>query len=194
LVDGGDHTTDVQDARPDALVRAGARWWTGAMTADGTASVPTLYQWAGGAPAFERLFAEFYVQVRADPELHELFAGMDPDHPRHVAAWLGEVFGGPQAYSEQRGGHAHMVGKHVGKAITERQRRRWVELLQDAADTVGLPADPEFRAAFTGYVEWGSRMAVLLSHPGAQYDPHQPMPRWTWPLPPWQPSAADGDT
>ncbi|WP_053207556.1 group II truncated hemoglobin [Jiangella muralis] len=150
-------------------------------------TVPTLYEWAGGAPALERLFAVFYTHVRADPELSELFRDMDLDHPRHVAAWLGEVFGGPPAYSRERGGHAHMVGMHLGRAITERQRRRWVELLQDAADETGLPADPEFRAAFTGYVEWGSRMAVLLSQPGARPGPPEPMPAWTWALPPWQP-------
>ncbi|RIQ30099.1 group II truncated hemoglobin [Jiangella rhizosphaerae] len=150
-------------------------------------TVPTLYEWAGGAAALERLFTAFYARVRDDPELRELFRDMDPDHPRHVAAWLGGVFGGPPVYSRQRGGHAHMVGMHLGKAITERQRRRWVELLQDAADETGLPADPEFRTAFTGYVEWGSRMAVLLSQPGVRPGPPEPMPTWTWALPPWQP-------
>ncbi len=152
-------------------------------------AVPTLYEWAGGAAAFERLFTAFYQRVREDAELSELFRAMDPEHPRHVAAWLGEVFGGPAAYSTQRGGHPHMVGMHLGKGITERQRRRWVELLQDAADETGLPADPEFRAAFTGYVEWGSRMAVLLSQPGTRPDPDAAMPAWTWALPPWQPPA-----
>lgn len=152
-------------------------------------AVPTLYDWAGGAPAFERLFTAFYAKVRTDDELRDVFRDMDPNHPQHVAAWLGEVFGGPAAYSRERGGHAHMVGKHLGRAITERQRRRWVALLQDAADEVELPADPEFRAAFTGYVEWGSRMAVLLSQPGARPDPHEPMPKWTWALPPFQPAG-----
>lgn len=154
------------------------------------AAVPTLYDWAGGAPAFERLLTTFYESVREDPELSDLFRDMDPDHPRHVAAWLGEVFGGPTVYSQQRGGHAHMVGMHLGRGITEQQRRRWVALLQDAADATGLPADPEFRAAFTGYVEWGSRMAVQLSQPGVRPGPPEPMPAWTWSLPPWQPPAA----
>jgi hemoglobin len=33
--------------------------------------------------------------VREDPILAPLFANMPSDHPRHVAAWLAEVFGGP---------------------------------------------------------------------------------------------------
>ena len=52
-----------------------------------------------------------------------------------------------------------MVAKHLGMAITEPQRRRWVNLIQDAADEAGLPDDPEFRAAFLGYIEWGTRLA-----------------------------------
>ena len=45
-----------------------------------------------------RLFYEKYVP--ADPLLSPLFAQMAPDHPERVAAWLGEVFGGPSRYSD----------------------------------------------------------------------------------------------
>jgi hemoglobin len=149
--------------------------------------VPSLYEWAGGAEAFGKLFTEFYRRVPGDDLLAPLFADMDPDHPRHVAAWLGEVFGGPQAYSEQRGGHRHMVSRHLGKGITEQQRRRWVALLLDTADDVGLPDDPEFRSAFVGYLEWGTRMAVVFSKPGATPNPAEPMPEWGWGnVRPWQ--------
>ena len=55
-------------------------------------AVPTLYEWAGGAEALERLTERFYGKVKADPLLEPLFAAMPPDHPHHVALWLGEVF------------------------------------------------------------------------------------------------------
>ncbi|GHF06471.1 hypothetical protein GCM10017786_45050 [Amycolatopsis deserti] len=142
--------------------------------------VPSLYEWAGGAEAFERLFAAFYRRVPGDELLAPLFAGMDADHARHVAAWVGEVFGGPPVYSTGRGGHAHMVSKHLGRAITEEQRRRWVALLLDTADEVGLPDDPEFRSAFVAYLEWGTRLAVLFSRPGAKPALDEPMPAWGW--------------
>jgi hypothetical protein len=32
---------------------------------------------------------------------------------------------------------------------------------------VGPPDDPEFRAAFAGYIEWGTRLAFANSQPGA---------------------------
>jgi len=30
---------------------------------------------------------------------------MDHDHPKRVAAWLGETFGGPATYTEHLGGY-----------------------------------------------------------------------------------------
>ena len=141
---------------------------------------PSLYEWAGGADALERLTTAFYRAVLRDDLLEPLFRHMDPGHPVHVAAWLGEVFGGPATYTEERGGYPHMVREHLGKAITEPQRRRWVNLLMDAADEVGLPDDPEFRAAFASYVEWGTRLAVTNSQPGAEPPLEAPVPHWGW--------------
>lgn len=143
-------------------------------------SVPSLYEWAGGAEAFDRLTAAFYDKVLSDPVLGPVFAGMDRAHPAHVAQWLGEVFGGPDLYTRERGGYAHMLAKHRDRSITEPQRRRWVELLLDAADEVGLPSDPEFRAAFVGYIEWGTRLALENSRPGAHPVEQAPVPRWGW--------------
>ena len=92
---------------------------------------------------------------------------MDAHHPQYVAMWLGEVFGGPARYTEERGGYPHMLAKHRGRALTEPMRRRWVQLICDAADDAGLPSDPEFRSAFVAYIEWGTRLAVENSQPEA---------------------------
>lgn len=142
--------------------------------------VPSLYAWAGGMPALESLTKRFYEVVRADPILQPVFAHMDEKHPTFVAHFIAEVFGGPALYTKDRGGHAHMIRRHLGRHLTETQRRRWVDLLCNAADEVGLPPDPEFRSAFISYIEWGTRIAVLNSAPGAQPGPDQPMPRWGW--------------
>jgi truncated hemoglobin YjbI/quinol monooxygenase YgiN len=150
------------------------------------ASVPSLYDWAGGTAALERLTTVFYERVLADDLVGPLFAGMDADHPRHVAMWLAEVFGGPDRYTRERGGYPAMLGHHLGRAITEPQRRRWVSLLLDSLDDAGLPDDPEFRAAFVGYVEWGTRLARANSQPGAEVVRSAPVPHWGWGVaPPW---------
>jgi hemoglobin len=145
-----------------------------------TKNVPTLYEWIGGAPALEKLTVAFYAKVKADPLIAPIFAHMDEKHPHYVAQFLGEVFGGPADYSRERGGHKHMLSQHFARQLTETQRRRWVNLLVDAADEIGAPADPEFRSAFTAYIEWGTRIAVITS----QSEPHEveqePMPLWGW--------------
>jgi CDGSH-type Zn-finger protein/truncated hemoglobin YjbI/ferredoxin len=142
---------------------------------------PTLFEWAGGFPALLRMTRLFYGKyVPDDPLLAPLFASMSPDHPDRVAAWLGEVFGGPKHHTVQYGGYDRMVSQHLGKALREEQRARWVQLMLRSADATGLPADPEFRAAFTSYLEWGSRIAVENSTPGAQPPQHMPVPGWDW--------------
>lgn len=143
-------------------------------------TVPTLYEWMGGMPALLRLTAVFYERVPADPLLAPVFAQMSVEHSKHVAAFLAEVFGGPKSYSEALGGHGNMIRHHVERALTEAQRRRWMQLLLECADEIGVPSDPEFRSAFVAYLEWGTRLAVLNSQPGAQVIEELPMPRWGW--------------
>jgi hemoglobin len=141
---------------------------------------PTLFEWAGGQAALERLTMRFYERVAGDDLIAPIFAHMDAHHPRFVAQFIAEVFGGPTAYSQQRGGHAHMIQRHLGRHLTEAQRRRWFDLLLTTADEVGLPTDPEFRSALVGYLEWGSRLAVINSQGTSEADPTSPMPRWGW--------------
>src|SRR5262245_20922524 len=151
-------------------------------TASGPEStvVPTLYEWAGGAQRLRHLTEVFYRKVKNDALLEPVFAEMDARHPQYVADFLAEVFGGPTGYSEQRCGHAHMVGRHLNRHLDETKRRRWMVLLLDAAQEVGLPDDPEFRSAFVSYIEWGSRLAVNNSQPGPAATSNQPMPKWGW--------------
>lgn len=146
----------------------------------GEYTIPTVYDWAGGTPAFERLTAVFYRRVLEDPLLYPIFKSMSPDHPRHVAMWLAEVFGGPKAYTDSLGGYAHMLSKHLNLGLKEEQRARWVQLLVLAADEVSLSAGPEFRSAFMSYIEWGTRIALSNSQPGAHPPLHMPVPHWDW--------------
>jgi CDGSH-type Zn-finger protein/truncated hemoglobin YjbI len=142
---------------------------------------PTIFEWAGGLPALTRMTRVFYEKyVPQDPLLAPLFANMSADHPQRVAKWLGEVFGGPKAYSQEYGGYSRMISQHVGKGLTEEQRGRWVALLLQSAHDAGLPNDAEFRSALGSYIEWGSRLAVENSQAGARPPEHMPMPRWDW--------------
>jgi CDGSH-type Zn-finger protein len=142
---------------------------------------PTLFEWAGGLPALTRMTRLFYEKyVPEDPILAPVFGEMSPEHPQRVAAWLGEVFGGPKIYSERYGGYPRMLSQHIGKGITEEMRSRWVTLLCAAATDAGLPNDAEFRSVFQSYIEWGSRLAVENSQQESLPPQHMPMPHWDW--------------
>jgi CDGSH-type Zn-finger protein/truncated hemoglobin YjbI len=120
---------------------------------------PTLFEWAGGLPALTRLTRLLYQKhVPADDLLAPLFATMPPEQPQREAARLAEAFGGPPAGD----------GAGARPAFTEEQRARWVALATRAADEAVLPADPQFRAALTSYLEWTSRAGDT------------PPPAWDW--------------
>jgi len=145
-------------------------------------STPSLFEWAGDMQTFEALFSRFYGKVLQDELLGEVFKNMSPEHVAHVSHFVAEVFGGEKLYTTEDGGsHARMVGKHVGKMLTEEMRQRWVQLLLQTADEVGLKSDPEFRSAFVGYIEWGTRLAVINSQLAENpLDTNEPMPKWGW--------------
>jgi len=151
-------------------------------------AMSTLYDWAGGEQAVERLINSFYDRVETDDLLSALFPGGVPEeHRRHVIAWWSEVFGGSARYTEELGGYERMVAKHRGLEITPDQRLRFASLMSMAADDAELPDDPEFRSAFVAYVEWGTRLAQHNSQPGAKVVEHAPVPRWGWgEAPPYQ--------
>jgi len=145
-------------------------------------TIPTLYEWAGDMQTFETLFEAFYDKVLKDDLLGEVFKNMSPQHIKHVSHFVAQVFGGPDLYTAEDGGsHAKMVEHHVGKMLTEEKRQRWVKLLLQTADEVGLKSDPEFRSAFVSYIEWGTRIGVINSQLTINPISHnEPMPKWGW--------------
>ena len=152
-----------------------------------TSETPSLFDWAGGADPFRRLIDAFYDRVETDDLLSPLFpGGVREEHRAHVTTWWIEVFGGPADYTGQLGGYPRMLAHHRELRITPEQRLRFATLMSQAADDAGLPEDPEFRAAFVGYVEWGTRLARHNSHPGNEIVGQAPVPHWGWGVaPPW---------
>src|SRR6188768_3561354 len=122
-------------------------------------TIPTLYEWAGGKEKLELLTDIFYSKVLKDDLIGPVFKNMSGDHSKHVAHFIAEVFGGPPLYTaEDKGSHSGMVAHHLGKMLDEKKRKRWMDLLLETADEIGLAADPEFRSSLIGYLEWGSRI------------------------------------
>jgi len=150
---------------------------------------PTLYEWVRGRPAIARLIDAFYDRVEGDDLLSPLFpGGVSAEHREHVTTWWCEVLGGPAEYTERLGGYPAMLAHHRDLGITSEQRFRFASLMSLAADDADLPGDPEFRAALVSYLEWGTRLAMHNSQPGADIVQRAPVPRWGWGVaPPYQP-------
>jgi hemoglobin len=152
--------------------------------------LPTLYDWAGGTTPLRRFIDAFYDRVEQDALLAPFFpGGVTEPHRAHVTAWWTEVLGGPPTYTQEHGGYESMLAHHRDLAITPAQRHRFASTMSLAMDDADLPADPEFRAAMVSYVEWGTRLAMHNSRPGAEDVPkHAPVPRWGWGVaPPYRP-------
>src|SRR6266567_8658485 len=116
-------------------------------------SRPSLFEFAGGDQAFLALAAATHERCLQDPELNHPFGhGVGPNHLEHLAAYWAEVFGGPPRYSRSLGGHSAMLGIHAGQGAGEDLGARFVACFVQAADDAGLPADPDFRAAFRAYM------------------------------------------
>jgi len=52
-----------------------------------------------------------------------------------------------------------MIRRHAGRALTDLQRKRWMDLLLECADEIGVPSDPEFRSALVSLSGMGTRLA-----------------------------------
>ena len=142
---------------------------------------PTIFEHLGGAEALHRLASAQYRRCLTDPVLIQVFGTEGrPGHVGHLAAWLGEVFGGPDTYSRELGGHGALLRHHANLAITEEQRQHFVQAFLEAADEAGLPSDERFRRRFREYIEWGTRIAMSVSQPGENITTHEPVPRWGW--------------
>ena len=162
--------------------------FVGALCHDGGMSESTsdatrgsLYEFAGGSAAIGALAAAHHERCVVEPEISHAFShGTDPDHVAHLAAYLSEVFGGPDIYSRQLGGQPYMIGLHCGNGIPDGWAERFTACFVAAIEDAGLPSDPEFRAALRAYMEWATADVHRRSAEGAGSPHDLRMPRWSW--------------
>jgi hemoglobin len=143
---------------------------------------PTLFDFAGGEPAFLALATAHHARCLQDPELNHPFSHPD-QHPQHVerlAAYWAEAMGGPSRFSQSCGDHSSVLIMHAGNGDLTDLGRRFVECFVQAADDAQLPDDPEFRATLRAYMVWA--VDEMLSYPDrdASIPANLPVPQWSW--------------
>ena len=99
----------------------------------------SLYDEVGGAPTFERLVHAFYEGVAGDPPLRALYPDEDlAPAERRLRMFLEQYFGGPSAYSQERG-HPRLRMRHAPFPVTLDMRDRWMRHMLAAVDAAGIP-------------------------------------------------------
>jgi hemoglobin len=142
---------------------------------------PSLYEYAGGAPALLALARAHHARCLADPELNHPFShGGHPQHVERLAAYWGEVLGGPPAASSAGVDQASVLRMHAHNGDMGDLGRRFLSCFVAAADDAGLPTDPAFRAALAAYMEWAVADVLAYAPEEAVVPDEAPMPRWTW--------------
>ena len=144
-------------------------------------SRPSMFEFAGGQPAFLRLASAHHERCLKDPVLSHPFS--HPGHPRHVERlgnYWAEVFGGPPCYSEVSDGQSEMLRIHSGMNADEDLSHRFVECFAMAVEDAGLPADPEFREGLRAYMEWAVQDIYVYNCPESKVPGEATIPRWTW--------------
>ncbi len=120
-----------------------------------------VYRAVGGQAFFDDLVERFYVRVEGDPVLRPLYP-VDLSSPkRHLALFLGQYWGGPTTYGEERG-HPMLRRRHFRFAIGAPERDAWFEHMAAAVRESGLDEGTEAR--FIDY--FGSASTHLINRSG----------------------------
>jgi hemoglobin len=110
----------------------------------------TVYDVVGGMDFFVALAGRFYDRVRDDAVLLPLYPDPDdlPAASRRLAMFLAQYWGGPHAYSEERG-HPMLRARHNPYVIGALERDHWLVCMLSAVNE--LVTDDDVRAQMTDY-------------------------------------------
>lgn len=141
----------------------------------------TLYEAVGGADGVLRLAHAWHERVVADAIVAHAFEhGVHPQHTERLAAYWGEAWGGPPAFSERLGTESDVVRIHSGNGPHEEMDRRAIACFRAAMDDVGI-VDPRLRRVLHDYFTWATTV-TMAAYPE---DPDEVpeglrIPRWSW--------------
>jgi hemoglobin len=102
--------------------------------------VINLYDAVGGQQFFDELVGRFYQGVADDPVLRPLYPDDLAVPARHLALFLGQYWGGPTTYSDERG-HPRLRMRHAPFVIAEPERDAWLRHMCAALDALVVERD-----------------------------------------------------
>ena len=98
----------------------------------------TVFELVGGQPYFDDLVERFYAGVERDPGLRALYPDDLGPGKRALALFLGQYWGGPPAYSAEKG-HPRLRMRHAPFPIDAAARDAWLAAMGAAVDASDAP-------------------------------------------------------
>ncbi len=98
----------------------------------------TVFEVVGGQPFFDALVERFYLHVETDRVLRPLYPDDLAPGKRALALFLGQYWGGPTTYSDERG-HPRLRLRHAPFAIAARERAAWLAAMLAALGEADAP-------------------------------------------------------
>ncbi|WP_217585919.1 globin [Lentibacillus saliphilus] len=98
----------------------------------------TIYDAIGGYETIDRLVTAFYNRVGNHPLLTPIFPEDLTETARKQRMFLTQFFGGPKAYTEERG-HPMMRRRHLPFPITPERRDAWLACMDAALEEAEVP-------------------------------------------------------
>jgi hemoglobin len=121
----------------------------------------TVYDVVGGQPFFDALVERFYARVDASPDLRPLYPDDLEPGKRSLALFLGQYWGGPTTYSDEKG-HPRLRMRHAPFVIDQRARDAWFAAMVASVRDVDLDSDTEQR-----FVDYFTMAAdAMINAPG----------------------------
>jgi hemoglobin len=139
---------------------------------------PTIYEYAGGTPAFLALATDFHARCLADPVLNHPFSHADqnPGHVPRLAAYWGAVFGGPPAPSD----HSAILRMHAHQGMDDDLGERFFTCFVAAVGSAKITDDPELRAVLLSYMRWAVDEVMSYNPNDTVVPAAAPFPQWDW--------------
>jgi hemoglobin len=141
---------------------------------------PTVYEAAGGADAIKRLAEAWHARCLADPIAEHPFShGIHPQHTERLAAYWGEMLGGPPAFTSDLGTEADIVRIHSGNGphpdLDTATECCFVKALDDAQ----IPDEEPLRTNLIDWFRWSSNL-VTYGFEHQQITDDLRLPKWSW--------------
>ena len=95
----------------------------------------SVFDAVGGQGFFDDLVERFYKGVATDLLLRPLYPDDLTGSKRHLALFLGQYWGGPTTYSNERG-HPRLRMRHAPFVVGEPERDAWLRHMNAALDAL----------------------------------------------------------